>query len=210
VKRILIIGSSGAGKTTRARELSAELGIKAFHLDRFFWEADWGKKKYDERLDIVENIVLRKEWIIEGSYLFSSKPALEAADTIIFLHCCPLLCLLRVIKRHQAHPQFARRDIPSGSMDKLTLSHMFNILMFPQRGKKILERNLERYMGKVKPETSGKMIQELLHIIASFCHSTFHLVLPIRFGAATSAYSAVRAKKLAQQIRGLYRTMREA
>src|SRR5437764_14111939 len=102
MEKIAIIGSSGAGKTTLAKKIGSALKIKVFHLDRFFWQRDWKRKTRDTRIDTLQNLALRdKRWIIEGTYLNSSKLHLNAADTIIFLDIHPLLCLWRIMKRHR-------------------------------------------------------------------------------------------------------------
>ena len=85
MKKIVIIGSSGAGKSTLARELGSILKIKVFHLDRFFWQRCWKRETSDTRIDILQDFVREKQWIIEGSYLSSSELHLHEADTIIFV-----------------------------------------------------------------------------------------------------------------------------
>src|SRR5205085_9716682 len=95
--------SPGAGKSTLARALEPILDIKVFHLDRFFWQLGWKKETGDTRIDVLQDFVREKQWIIEGSYLNSSEIHLGAADTIIFLDLSPLLCLQRVIKRHREY-----------------------------------------------------------------------------------------------------------
>ncbi len=49
MEKIVIIGSSGAGKTTFAIELGTILNIKVLHLDRHLWEHDWKGKTGDAR-----------------------------------------------------------------------------------------------------------------------------------------------------------------
>ncbi len=82
--KIVVIGSSGAGKSTLAKELSSILGIKAYHLDRLFWLPGWIRKDRDTRIDILQNLVREKQWIIEGNYFSSSDLHVLMADTIIF------------------------------------------------------------------------------------------------------------------------------
>lgn len=41
MKRISIIGSSGAGKSTFARRLGEITGLEVIHLDKIYWQPNW-------------------------------------------------------------------------------------------------------------------------------------------------------------------------
>ena len=41
MKKISVIGSPGAGKSTFSKGLSNDIGIKIYHLDRLFWKPGW-------------------------------------------------------------------------------------------------------------------------------------------------------------------------
>ena len=158
MEKIAIIGSSGTGKTTLARELRPILKIKkVIHLDRLFWQRGWKGKTRDTRIDILQELVREKQWIIEGNYFSSSELHLDATDTllhldaadiIIFLDIPPLLCLQRVIKRHFNYHGLSRRDIPEGCTDKLTLRRMWKVLTFPLHGRRRLIQKLRDYESK--------------------------------------------------------------
>lgn len=51
MRRILVVGCCGAGKTTLSRELGEILRIPVYHLDRYFWKPGWVE-------DSKENFVL--------------------------------------------------------------------------------------------------------------------------------------------------------
>lgn len=167
MKRIAIIGPPGAGKSTLARELYCIHNIKVYHLDRIFWERGWKWKHRDTKKDILQEIVREKQWIIEGFYLKSSEPRLEAADTIIFLDMAPLLCLHRLLERHHKQHGRSRRDIPLECTDKLDLKLILRLLSFPFRERILLKRQLDIY-GKTKdiiylrsPEEVGAFLNSL-------------------------------------------------
>lgn len=145
MKKIVIIGPPGAGKTTLARNLGPLLKTKVFHLDRFFWEPGWRGKPKEVRMEIMRDLIQEKRWIIEGTYLNSSEPRLNAADTIIFLDMHPIICLWRVIQRYRKCHKHPRRDIPKGCTDKLTLYRMLKVVIFPFRGRRKLEEKLRRF-----------------------------------------------------------------
>ncbi len=148
MEKIVIIGSSGAGKTTLARKLGSIFHIKVVHLDRIFWQHGWKEKPRDTRIDILQEIVQEKQWIIEGTYLGSSEPRLNTADIIIFLDIAPLLSLIRIIKRHRESLGRSRRDIPMGCTDKLNLLRILKVLVFPFRGRRTLKQKLLYYQSK--------------------------------------------------------------
>lgn len=149
MKKIVIIGSCGAGKTTLAKTLGSQLGLKVFHLDRFFWTPNWDRKSTYERMEIIENLTFgEKWWIIEGTYLRSSEPGLGEADTIIFLDLPFHLCFRRVIKRHYENQGLPRRDIPEGCVDRFTLRHLLKTLAFPVHGRRNIEQMLHKCSSK--------------------------------------------------------------
>ncbi len=148
MEKIVIIGSPGAGKSSLARELGSIFNNKVYHLDRIFWRPGWIEKPRDTRIDILQDLVREKRWIIDGTYLNTSELHLETADTIIFLDNAPLFCLWRIIKRHRAYDGRSRRDIPMGSTDKLTFILIMKVLVFPFRGRRTLKKNLRNYKSK--------------------------------------------------------------
>ena len=163
MEKVVIIGSAGAGKSTLARKLGSKLNIKVVHLDRVFWQRGWKEKPRDKRIDILQDLVREKRWIIEGTYLSSSKARLNAADTIIFLDIPPLLCLWRIIKRHLEYHKHSRRDIPEGCTDKITALRILKILAFPFRGRRTLKQKLRNYKSKqIIWLRSGKEVENFL------------------------------------------------
>jgi len=172
MEKVVIIGSAGAGKSTLARKLGSKLNIKVVHLDRVFWQRGWKRKTRDTRIDILQELVREKQWIIEGNYFSSSELLLDAADTllhldaadtIIFLDIPPLLCLQRVIKRHFNYHGLSRRDIPEGCTDKLTLRRMWKVLTFPLDGRRTIKQKLRNYMSKrIIWLRSDKKVEEFL------------------------------------------------
>lgn len=146
--KIAIIGSHAAGKTTLAKNMNKILNIKVYHLDRLLWKPGWQSIDRPTRIDTMQNLVQEKQWIIEGTYLRSSEPRLNDADTIIFLDIPFPICLWRVINRHFRERGRSRRDIPMESSDKLTMRRMLKILLFPFTERKFLMRMLCKYGTK--------------------------------------------------------------
>ncbi|MEI7024429.1 hypothetical protein [Paenibacillus sp. y28] len=68
MKRIMIIGSGGSGKSTFARKLGALTGIPVYHLDALHWKPGWVPTANDERDLLMNGLVERETWIIDGNY----------------------------------------------------------------------------------------------------------------------------------------------
>ena len=163
MKRIAIIGSSGAGKTQLARDLGFMLNIGVIHLDRFFWQSSWKGTSRDTRIDFLQSLVQHEQWIIEGTYLDSSEPRLNAADTIIFLDTPTWLCLLRIILRHLKLKGQPRLDLPDGCSDNLSLRLILKVLTFRVRHHEELSQKLHNYRSKqVIRLHSGREVKNFL------------------------------------------------
>ncbi len=145
MKKIVVIGSPGAGKSTFAQALGEILNIEVLHLDRYFWQTGWKEYPREKRIHIQQELLKGKEWwIMEGSYISSADGRFDVADTIIFLDTPRLLCLWRAIKRHIAtYHQPLRLDIPEGCTDRLGLFCILKILAFPYRGRAVLRAKID-------------------------------------------------------------------
>ncbi|MBO5715969.1 MAG: adenylate kinase, partial [Clostridia bacterium] len=68
MKKIIVIGCPGSGKSVFSRALHNKTGVPLFHLDMMYWNADKTtveKKVFLERLSVV---LEKNEWIIDGNY----------------------------------------------------------------------------------------------------------------------------------------------
>lgn len=93
LKRIVIIGCPGSGKSTFARKLQKTLGLPLYYLDMLNWNADGTtvpREVFRQRLD---EVIERDEWIIDGNYGSTMERRIKACDTIIFLDFSLEVCL---------------------------------------------------------------------------------------------------------------------
>ena len=108
MKKIIVIGCPGSGKSTLSRALHQKTGLPLHHLDMMFWNADKTtveKRVFLERLSAV----LREDaWIIDGNYASTMEARLAACDTVIFLDYPPEICL-EGIRERMGKP---RSDMP--------------------------------------------------------------------------------------------------
>ncbi|MDA3874703.1 MAG: DNA topology modulation protein, partial [Kiritimatiellae bacterium] len=118
MKRIMLIGSGGAGKSTLAREMGEILDLPVIHLDRLHWKPNWESTPKEEWGALQEKICAEPEWIIDGNYGATMKLRLAACDTIVFLDLPRWLCLLRVVKRFLTYRGKSRPDMTEGCEER--------------------------------------------------------------------------------------------
>ena len=143
MKKVLVIGSGGAGKSTLAAQLGPILCLPVFHLDRLHWKPGWVKPDREAWNQTVSDLVTRDEWVIDGNYGGSLHIRFPAADTIIYLDFPPLLCLSRVIKRRYQYRNRSRPDIASECYEKLNLEFLMWVWNFRRDSK-------PRILGSIK------------------------------------------------------------
>lgn len=108
MKRIMVIGCPGSGKSTFSRELHSITGIPLFHLDMMNWNADRttvDKAVFQKRLS---DTIKKSEWIIDGNYGSTIELRLKECDMVIFLDY-PLEICLEGIKERRGKE---RTDMP--------------------------------------------------------------------------------------------------
>jgi adenylate kinase family enzyme len=68
MKKVLIIGSCGAGKSSFARRLHSISGSKLVHLDSFYHKPNWEEPSEEEWLSVVNKLVEGEKWIMDGNF----------------------------------------------------------------------------------------------------------------------------------------------
>ena len=135
MKRVVVIGSGGAGKSTFAKRLGEATGLPVMHLDSFFWRPKWQPTPKREWEMLVTGLVQRDKWIMDGNFGGTRKLRIEAADTIIFLDIPRLVCMYRVIKRAVKYRGKNRPDMAAGCNEKIDLEFISWVWNFPKRSK---------------------------------------------------------------------------
>lgn len=105
MKRILVVGRTGAGKTTFADQLGKVLGRRVTHLDNLFWKPGWVRAfTATEWEEEVQKLINEDEWILDGNYHNTLDMRLKRADTIFLFEINPLKSFLQALKRKYFPP----------------------------------------------------------------------------------------------------------
>ena len=108
MKKVIVIGCSGSGKSVFSRSFASLSGFPLYHLDNIWWREDGtniSRDEFDERLG---EILDRDEWIIDGNYKRTMERRMAACDTVIFFDL-PLEDCIEGIKARRGKP---RPDMP--------------------------------------------------------------------------------------------------
>ena len=108
MERAIVIGNSGAGKSTFARALRDITGLPLHYLDRLWHRPDKTtvtREEFDLRLG---ELLAGERWIIDGNYRRTLEPRLAACDTVFFLDYPLEVCLAGV----EARRGTVREDMP--------------------------------------------------------------------------------------------------
>ena len=99
MKKVIVIGCPGSGKSTFSRALHNITNIPLFHLDMMYWNADKTTVENAVFLERLEEVIQKDEWIIDGNYASTIELRLQACDTVIFLDYPLEVCLLGISER---------------------------------------------------------------------------------------------------------------
>ena len=99
LKRVIVIGSPGSGKSTFARKLRDKTGLPLIYLDMLYHNPDRttvGRGEFDARLN---EIVKREEWIIDGNYQRTLSLRFDACTDVFFFDLPVEECLAGAASR---------------------------------------------------------------------------------------------------------------
>ena len=163
-KRIMIIGSCGAGKSILATQLSRIINIPVFHLDKEYWKPGWVKPEKEEWHEKQKALVDNEYWIIDGNYNGSLDLRFSRADTVILLDYNRFICLFRIFKRWLQNYGKNRIDMGEGCKEKRPdLEFIKFVWDFPKKSRpKIIEKINENNRIKSILLKNGKQLRNFM------------------------------------------------
>ncbi len=108
MKRILVIGCPGSGKSTFSKKLHNLTHLPLFHLDLLYWNEDRTTVEREVFIERLAAVLSKGTWIIDGNYASTMEWRIRSCDTVLFLDYPPELCLAGVRERIGKR----RSDIP--------------------------------------------------------------------------------------------------
>lgn len=99
MKKIIVIGCPGSGKSRFSRDLQQKTGIPLFHLDMLYWNSDQTTVEKKIFLERLSTVMKKDAWIIDGNYASTMEKRMAACDTVFFLDYPLEVCLNGIRER---------------------------------------------------------------------------------------------------------------
>jgi adenylate kinase family enzyme len=137
-KRINVIGSPGAGKSTIALSISKKLCIPVFDLDCYLYHDKCVRKNKLETIASIDSILDRDSFIIDGTYTTSFEHRLNKVDLIVLVENPSYRCFYNFFKR-----LFFSKKLKCG--ERLTIKTFVLLLTFNLKQKDVLLNLVTKY-----------------------------------------------------------------
>lgn len=163
MKRILILGNGGSGKTFLAKRLSHILNHKVVHLDTLYWKDQWQHTDPTQWQSALHQAINEECWIIEGTPIKDLEIRIAAADSIIFLDTNKYICIWRLLIRG-LQAKWGRNQIPKDGSPVRGISWkaIYWVWRFPWRTKPSIMDQLKNCNKKIICFRHKNKIQEFL------------------------------------------------
>lgn len=162
MKKVIIIGCPGSGKTTFAEKLHKSTGLTLYNLDAIWHKADRTHISRDEFDARMMEIFAEDEWIIDGNYSRTIEARLKQCDTVFLFDLPTAVCLAGATERlgkgrydipwidTELDPNF-RREIEAFAGEKLPI--VYNLLEKHGQNREIVifksRKEAEEYLDKM-------------------------------------------------------------
>jgi adenylate kinase family enzyme len=149
-RRILVVGISGAGKTTLSQRLAAATGLPLIHLDREHWRPGWVEPPRAEWRARVAELAAGDAWIMDGNYGGTFDLRLPRADSVVWLDYGRFRSMARALRRMRTYRGRTRPDVADGCPERLDPTFLLYIWRFRKTYRPALRRALTRFAGNAQ------------------------------------------------------------
>lgn len=99
--KINVVGTSGSGKSTVARQLAEKFALPHIELDKLFWRPQWQGTPDDEFLAQVAQALAKAEsgWVLDGNYSRTKTIKWESVDWVVWVDYGFCRTLFQAVRR---------------------------------------------------------------------------------------------------------------
>ena len=160
MKRILVIGCPGAGKTYFSKKLGEIISLPIIHMDNLYWHKDKTSITDQELNEKLLPYLEKDNWIIDGNYHQTLELRLKYATDVYFLKMPRDECIEGILERIDE----PRDDIPWIETKKDAVELISWTIDYEKRTQKAEENLLKKYPHvKVKTFYSRNEVNQYLN-----------------------------------------------
>jgi len=148
----LVSTASGCGKSTTGRLLAQRLHAPYFELDALHHGPNWEPRSADELRRLVEPLVRRETWVIDGTYRGKIGDVVpEAADLVIWLDLPVHVWLPRLLRR-TARRLLHKEELWNGNRERWrdVLHPTNSVVIYALRNYRQTRRTLEVELSRFR------------------------------------------------------------
>jgi adenylate kinase family enzyme len=147
VQRVLVVGTSGCGKTTVAETLAQRFHLPHIELDELFWKPGWGHSTDDEFRAKLSQACAGDRWVVDGNYFYKLGGELwRRADTVVWLDL-PFPQILWRVARRTITQALSRKELWNGNRDRI--SHLWRKGFIMRWALRSHPENRKRYLKAI-------------------------------------------------------------
>ena len=151
MRRIIVVGCQGSGKTSLAIRLGQKLSLPIVHLDVLFWQPGWTPSDKTSFRTRVLDAIAGECWIVDGSFSgLALDLTLARADTLVTIDRPRWLCLWRIVWRSAFDRNPMRPDLPKGCREKFDWNLMQEAWHYNTRRRPAIETERLKYGAGVR------------------------------------------------------------
>lgn len=132
MRRVLVIGSPGSGKTTLSTRLAGKLGVPVYHLDLHHWVAGWSYRDGAQARAAVRSLCEEPAWVMDGNFTESFDLRMPRADTLVWLDYPRAVCIRRILMRTVRDYGKQMPDLPEGCPEQFDIGVLRFAWRFPR------------------------------------------------------------------------------
>jgi adenylate kinase family enzyme len=117
-QRISVVGNTGSGKTTLARQLADQMRVPVVELDALMHQADWRPLPREAFHDAVDRATVGPSWVVDGNYreVVMEGQVWPRADTVVWLDL-PRHVIVRQVVGRTVRRVITREELWNGNRE---------------------------------------------------------------------------------------------
>ena len=156
VRRVLVAGCPGAGKSALARRLGAKLGMPVIHLDFYYLCPGWQLPDLAVWRKQVTALLAPPEWMIDGKDANTFDIRMARADSSMWLDYPRAICVRRVFTRIVKSYGHTRSNLRPSCPEKFDLEFLRYVWDFPRTQQPHIAAGIDQFGGYLRVSRFGR------------------------------------------------------